>query len=160
MKSFSRLDMMEKNSYIVRLELRKSYWMRAKNLELDGSKLILLVGDRPGPSAPKEKYYHHTPFYSTKHCSGWLNSSLEAEKIPEKKLVWINSADENGKYYDIKIVNHLIPKSIIALGGKAGAWLEKNGVDDYISCYHPQYWKRFHNKERYPLFDLIKEQIK
>src|SRR5271167_2568374 len=150
---------MAKSNVIVRLELRKYYWQLAKAYTLDARKQILIVGDRPGPSAPKEPYYHHTPFYSTKHCSGWLNLLLEAEKIPEKKLVWINSADENGKYYPISLVTAMEPKKIIALGGKAAAWLKKNGVEDFILMHHPQYWKRFHNKERYPLIDLLRANL-
>ncbi len=133
--------------------------MLTKNLELKSRKSILLVGDRPGPSAPKEPHYHHTPFYSTKHCSGWLNNALETEDIPEKKLVWVNSADEGGKPYDISMVKHLDPRVIIALGGKAAQWLEKNGITNYIPCKHPQYWKRFHNKERYPLLDLLRTYL-
>ena len=156
MKSaFAKLDIMKKNSVIIRLEQRKYFWMLARAEELDASSKVLLVGDRPGPGAPKEPHYHHTPFYSTKHCSGWLNLLLESERIPENNLVWVNSANEKGKPYDIKMVKSLHPKKIIALGGKAAQWLTKNGITDFIPCYHPQYWKRFHNKERYPLLDLL-----
>lgn len=155
MKPFPKLDVMKKNDVLVRLELRKYHWQLVKGYMHDASKQILLVGDRPGPSAPKEPYYHHTPFYSTKHCSGWLNLLLEQEKIPEKKLVWINSADENGEYYPIALATAMKPKKIIALGGKAAAWLRKNDVNDFIAAPHPQYWKRFHNKEAYPLIEIL-----
>jgi len=155
--SFDKLDIMEKNSVIIRLEQRRYFWMLARAGELVARDSVLLVGDRPGPAAPKDPYYHHTPFYSTKHCSGWLNLQLEAEKITENKLVWVNSADEKGNDYDIKLVNNVKPKTIIALGGNAKRWLIKNGVKKFHEQYHPQYWKRFHNKERYPLLDLLKK---
>ena len=154
-RKVSSRDMFAKNKVIVRLELRRSIWLNARDKILSAPNSILIVGDRPGPSAPKEPHYHHTPFYSTKHCSGWLNTALEVEKIPEKALVWINSADENGKDYDIDIATNVGARKIIALGAKAAKWLDKNGVIDFVETYHPQYWKRFHSKERYPLLDLI-----
>jgi hypothetical protein len=155
-KPFSQLETMKKSDVIVRLELRKYYWLLIKSYAHDARGQILLVGDRPGPSAPKEQYYHHTPFYSTKHCSGWLNMLLEEENIPEKKLVWINSADENGKHYPISLATSMKPKKIIALGGKAADWLKKNGVKDFIKVPHPQFWRRFKSKEPYVLIELLK----
>lgn len=158
MKSaFAKLHVFEKNRVITRLELRRSIWSRVKCLEYDGSNSVMLVGDRPGPGAPKEPHYHHTAFYSTKNCSGWLNMLLEREKIPENRLIWINSADEHGNYYSADIVKCAKPRVIISLGGNAAKWLKKNGINSAIEAYHPQYWKRFHNKEPYPLIDLLKQ---
>lgn len=148
-------DLLMTNNIIVRLELRKRYWLLAKDYKLNAPDKILLVGDRPGPSAPKDQYYHHTPFYSTKHCSGWLNTQLELEGIPEDKLVWINSANEVGLYYDPNTVKHIHAKHIIALGVRANAWLLKNNIENVIKADHPQFWKRFRNKHRYPLLDIL-----
>ncbi len=119
-------------------------------------KRILIVGDRPGPSAPKDPGYHHTPFYSTKHCSGWLNALLEICEIPEWRLVWINAADKDGAPTDNSIIDRIAPHEIICLGGNAEKWVKLTGRK-YFKVDHPQYHKRFKNKLPYPLIDLLKD---
>ena len=49
-------------------------------------------------------------------------------------------------------------KSIIALGNVASAELKKLGVS-HLRTYHPQYWKRFHHSQPYPLIDLLKNKV-
>ena len=116
---------------------------------------ILIVGDRPGPSAPIDPNYHHTPFYSMKHCSGWLNKLLDGSGIDENKLLWINTYDKDG--IPNKISPHsLKPSKIIALGGNASKWVKSFKVS-FTSTYHPQYWKRFRNKEIYPLLNILND---
>jgi hypothetical protein len=47
---------------------------------------------------------------------------------------------------------------IVALGGNARKWLEKNGFGHfYVS--HPQYHKRFKNKDRYELIDVLRKLL-
>ena len=154
--SYALLNSTSKNAINDRLEVRKnrflSYCTSGGYLE----DYVLLVGDRPGPSAPKDSDYHHTPFYSVKHCSGWLNTSLHLEEIPEEKLVWINSADKDGVPTDAQIIKNSMPTTIVALGGNASTWLKRNGIDKFIFEYHPQYWKRFKNNQRYKLLDMLK----
>lgn len=153
--SFKALTDEQKQQVQKRLDLRLSIFKKFKLGRWQGG--ILIVGDRPGPSAPKDPIYHHTPFYSTKHCSGWLNAALEVEGISEKNLVWINSADQHGEDTPFDMVERLKPDAIIALGGNAEKWLKKNGCNLFIKVPHPQYHKRFRNSERYELLDVLKQ---
>ena len=118
---------------------------------------VLIVGDRPGPGAPKEEGYHHTPFYSLKNCSGWLNVLLEEAGIPEERLVWLNAADEKGRPTKSCLPRALDPLAIIALGGNAAKWLEREcGVTTFTKVDHPQFHKRFKYGQPYPLIRLLK----
>lgn len=158
MISYTKLPVADRDAITSRLEVRRTKYIKAVGGERVGSRLVLLVGDRPGPSAPSDPDYHHTPFYSTKHCSGWLNASLHAEGIPEELLLWINAYDRLGNPADFDLlVGNQMPVSTIALGGNAAKWLEQNGYDRFVREYHPQYWKRFHHGERYPLLDKLKK---
>ena len=114
---------------------------------------FILVGDRPGPSAPTDEDYHHTPFYSLKHCSGWLNHQLELYAISEENLLWINSANSKGCETDPKIIENIDAK-IIVLGGNATKWLQRYNFQ-YYEVNHPQYWKRFKSAYKYPLLDVL-----
>ena len=139
-----------------RLEYRKTAYLsllegKVKNLR--GS--VLLVGDRPGPSAPTDLRFHHTPFYSTKYCAGWLNALLEVEGIDERRLVWINATHHDGSPFSGSIVRALAPEAVIALGGNAKKWADKN-FELAVTVPHPQYWKRFQSSAPYPLIDLLK----
>jgi hypothetical protein len=125
---------------------------------------VVIVGDRPGPSAPKEPDYHHTPFYSVKHCSGWLNELLWEWKIDERRMLWLNAFDKDGVPTPDELLVKIEPPqgpssfpTIIALGGNAERWMKKNGWTIFIKAFHPQYHKRFRNKERYDLPLLIND---
>jgi hypothetical protein len=157
--SFSKLTPQQKEGVVENLEIRRR---RFEHLVLKKGKFskefpqprVTIVGDRPGPSAPIDPSYHHTPFYSTSHCSGWLNSLLFLEGIDENILSWVNAYDRNGNPTDISIVDDLAntyEPSIIALGANAEKWLVKNGYAGYLRVDHPQYHKRFKNKQYYPL---------
>jgi len=154
--SYSSLNEIGKHAVSQRLVLRKNIYLNALKGVCAIKDPILIVGDRPGPSAPREETYHHTPFYSIKHCSGWLNAALHIEQIPEEKLVWINSADKDGIDTDFNVIKCINPGTIIALGANARKWLNKNGVARFEYTHHPQYHKRFRNTERYDLLDKLK----
>lgn len=152
--SYVKLDIPTQTRIAVRLELRRKLYEAALAGKIRDTDRVLIVGDKPGPSAPTDSRYHHTPFYSTKHCSGWLNACLEVEAIPEEKLIWLNAADRLGNEFDLALVNRLNPDTIIALGGNAQKWLRK-GCISHVEVVHPQYHKRFHNAERYVLLDIL-----
>jgi len=162
--SYAALSEQEKRQVTKNLVLRRKLYAR-NALRLISARgcpdknRVVIVGDRPGPGAPTDPSYHHTPFYSTKHCSGWLNALLLKEGIPEERLLWLNAFDKDGNPTSAEQLTRLCPAAIVALGGNAAKWLTSAvGLrsDQFVETYHPQYWKRFRSKERYPLLDILK----
>jgi hypothetical protein len=141
-----------------RLEVRKQRYLdlvEGKTVAAD----FLLIGDKPGPSAPTTPGYHHTPFYSTKHCSGWLNAYLHVEEIPEEKLLWVNAYDSLGNPTSVDLAKRAKAETVIALGHLAGKWAKTAGLTEhsrFIQVPHPQWHKRFMNKQPYDLIEAIK----
>jgi hypothetical protein len=161
MTAFSRLPLERRKAILDGLMVRKQRYISALNREPLKAKVII-VGDRPGPAAPTDPDYHHTPFYSIKHCSGWLNALLQERDISENDLLWLNAADRLGNPTDPRILKDnvsLLGLHIISLGGNAQRWLAKDCKQGSEMIYHPQYWKRFRNKEPYPLIDRLAEII-
>lgn len=154
--SYSKLDSLQKFKVLKRISIRKKNFLNLLKNQCHNHK-VLIVGDRPGPSAPKNIDYHHTPFYSVKHCSGWLNILLEINKINENSLTWINAFDKDGKSSMINIHNF---ESIVVLGGNAEKWIKSVSDMPYVKTYHPQFWKRFKNSSPYPLIDILKDLLK
>jgi len=113
---------------------------------------IVLVGEQA--SNPTEKTANQQPFCSDKGCSGWLNLLLEQEQIPEEKLFWLNAKNNDGTLIDPKVIENIAPKVVITLGKTACDLLSRSNIS-YLHHYHPQYWKRFRNKQRYPLLDTL-----
>ena len=115
--------------------------------------VTLIIGEQASDpqNAPEQR-----PFCCTKGCSGWLNKLLEIEGIDESKLFWVNALNNDGKPVRLdEVVSALRPKKVIALGKVA----QNLCSDQYVHCepcYHPQYWKRFKNKYRYPLLDMLR----
>jgi hypothetical protein len=156
--SFKNLKPDDQAAIADRLEVRKQRY-----LDLLSEKTVitdfLLIGDRPGPAAPTDPNYHHTPFYSTKHCSGWLNAYLHVEEIPEEKLLWINAYDRLGNPMSADISKHIKAKTVIALGNHASKWAKMVGFSKhprFIQVPHPQWHKRFMHSEPYDLIEVIK----
>ena len=158
--SYPLLTAEQKAKVNQRLEVRKNRYLSALSGNVDVKNSILIIGDRPGPSAPKIAGYHHTPFYSTKHCSGWLNAYLELEGIDENDLTWINAYDVNNEPTDPRVITKVDPRVIIALGGNADKWAKAAGVDlvsyKYVKLPHPQWHKRFMNSQPYDLVEVLK----
>lgn len=154
--SYASLSEADKKAIDDRLRTRLNNFLDATNDPRWFQHRVLIIGDRPGPSAPQDDGYHHTPFYSTKHCSGWLNAALHIAQIPEERLIWINAADRLGQPTPFGLLEKLEPDTIICLGGNAEKWLVKS--DFYSSYYkfdHPQYHKRFKNNEKYPFIEFL-----
>lgn len=159
--SFKNLGSADRAAVEARLEVRKSRYLQL--LEATPRTTIatdfLLIGDKPGPSAPTDTGYHHTPFYSTKHCSGWLNAYLHVEGIPEEKLLWINAYDRLGNPFSAQTAARTRAATVIALGHLAAKWARTVGLDKhprFIQVPHPQWHKRFMNKQPYDLIEAIK----
>lgn len=117
---------------------------------------VLILGEQ---SAKPEMDLNQLPFCSIKHCSGWLNKILDVYDIPEEQLFWLNVLNNDGSIVDlIKIIDVITPRCIIALGGIAQKQCFIQNIE-CIKCFHPQYWKRFKSKEKYPLVEILKKYI-
>jgi len=113
---------------------------------------FVLIGESPANETTNKRYY---PFCDIAGCSGWLNLLLNKEEINEEKLFWINAHHLDGSPNDVRLLDLLEGKQIICLGKKAEKWVKPTGKK-YVEVPHPQYWKRFKSKEKYPLIDLLK----
>ena len=114
--------------------------------------VTLLIGEQASDpeNAPEQQ-----PFCSDQGCSGWLNKLLEIEDVPEESLFWVNALNNDSSKINLnQLVKELKPKKIIALGNVASTLCSEQGIVAE-KCSHPQYWKRFRSKERYPLLDLL-----
>ena len=123
---------------------------------------VILLGDTPGPGRPNDPNYHHTPFYSTKNSSFWLNKQLVEAGVDERRLVWFNTTLADGTPLAQGYVTQFLPfkPKIICLGGKAADWVRRiRPTPVYDEVYHPQYAKRFKSKEPYALIELLKGQV-
>lgn len=121
--------------------------------------VTLLVGERPGV-AHSGQLKHRLPFVSFDGggCAGWLAEQLEAASVKEADLYWINAYDALDVPTDAMFVRALKPKRIIALGREAMEWCHHNHREfsaPYQHVPHPQYWKRFRSRTRYPLLDVL-----
>jgi hypothetical protein len=153
--AFLALSKEDRRDYSRRLQLRRFKYVRATMANLFGPAAVVLLGDTPGPQRPTDPRYHHTPFYSTKNSSFWINRLLQTSDIPEEPLIWYNTTHANGAPLDAPCVTAYPEAAVIALGANAEKWAKLNG----IACqrvHHPQAWKRFHSAEEYPLIPLLK----
>lgn len=157
--AFEKLETEVQRSILKSLIERRKLYTRAMRMERVSAQIILLA-DTPGPGRPTDPSYHHTPFYSTRNSSLWINRLLVEAGINESALLWFNTTLADGSPLDSRIFsNQLRPDStVICLGGNAERWLLRRALHraPYHKVHHPQAWKRFHSKERYPLLDLLK----
>ena len=152
LRSFKLLDPETRRAITDRVVLRKRQFVAGKS-----SGNILLVGDRPAPSAPDDPTFHYTPFGALWNSSLWLNLLLHRANIPEQELSWVNAADFHGRPTDKQILNAKW-QLIIALGGSAAKWIKPTGIT-FEQVQHPAAWKRFHSKEEYPLIQLLHSHL-
>ncbi len=108
---------------------------------------VVLVGESFAERKDQDPWYQW-PFasFSGKGCSRWVTEQLRLANISEKSLLWTN-ADQ-----DLRAV--IDEQQVIALGTSASQSLEAAGIRHEM-VPHPQAWKRFNNKQRYPLLDLL-----
>lgn len=82
--------------------------------------------------------------FSQEGCSQWLTKQLLMANIEEADLLWVN-ADQ-----DLDQIPGLEDRRVFALGEVAHRAWHKS-----ILVPHPQTWKRFKSKERYPLLEML-----
>ncbi|WP_407305336.1 hypothetical protein [Acinetobacter sp.] len=144
------------------LQTRKLHYIEAMRRGYNGMSKVVIIGDTPGPGRPTTPGYHHTPFYSTKNSSLWVNRLLAEADIDERALLWFNAELADGKALNPIHVQDLmrLNPTFIVLGGNAEKWFKMAapGVK-YVKVYHPQFAKRFKSKEPYALIDEIKKAI-
>lgn len=161
--AFSKLPEETKQALFEQLRTRRIHYELAKRRGYNGGVRAVLLGDKPGPGRPTATGYHHTPFYSTKHTSLWLNLMLLEEKIDENRLLWFNVESADGQALNpihIQDLRRLHPV-FICMGGEAEKWMKKNapGVP-YTKVFHPSFAKRFQHDTRYNLLDVLKEAVR
>lgn len=114
---------------------------------------ILIIGEQVGKPDRDPDF----PFFSDQGSSGWLNRQLDEANISEHWLFWMNALDRQGNKKDLSaLVEMMQPSYVIALGKVAESLCNEHGIP-HIAIPHPQFWRRFKSKERYPLLDYIIE---
>lgn len=161
---WSRLDEQGKRKFAQNcVRRRAAYETWVHHRQLAEAKDILIIADRPGPKAPQQDNFHHTPFYSKLHSGGWLNAYLVDECIEETRLMWVNSATWDNKPESTDILSAKDWTIVFCLGLNAQKWFSKYGSTDPSKVYdlvHPQYHKRFVGSHDYPLVDRLKDILK
>lgn len=101
----------------------------------------------------------HDPFYqwpfasfSRAGCSQWLTEQLDTIEYSEADLLWVN-ADQN-----LSLLHELCPGRIIALGRVAADKLQRFHLKPIVVA-HPQFFKRFGGRVRYPLLDALNGEL-
>jgi hypothetical protein len=160
--AFDRLPRETQLTIIHSLQLRRHLYTEALHGNYCKLTRVVIIGDTPGPARPKEPDYHHTPFYSTKNSSLWLNLLLAEAGIPENTLLWFNSTLANGNELPLFFpheLKHLTPApTFILLGDNAEKWMQRaDPTSVYTKVYHPQFAKRFRSKEPYALIQILEK---
>lgn len=157
--AFDRLDKTLKKRIVDSLKVRRLRYMSAMAGRKVPTKFILLA-DTPGPGRPADPDYHHTPFYSTKNSSLWINRLLAEAQVNEEALLWFNTTLTDGSPLSSQIFFNQIEcdPTVICLGGNAEKWLQAQTLyrAPYEKVFHPQAWKRFRSSEPYPLLEHLK----
>jgi hypothetical protein len=158
--AFDNLPRDTQLQYTHALKLRRHLYLQALERKYCQTTKVVIIGDTPGPGRPSASGYHHTPFYSTKNSSFWLNRQLIEADIPESCLLWFNAVLADGTDLPgihIEDLQHLNP-AFIVLGGNAEKWMRRVApTSEYIKVYHPQFAKRFKSKEPYELIDILRK---
>jgi len=119
-------------------------------------RVVLMVGDRVS-----QRGRDGLPFISglTTGCSSWLASQLDAARLGEHQLYWINGFSKTGEELNGAFVERLNPVAVVAMGKEAKKWTDRNVVRTIPRFHvpHPQYWKRFHTGRAYPIINIASD---
>lgn len=117
--------------------------------------VTLIVGEKTSESAATDLPFI-VPDNNTAGCSFWLAEKLESWKIREAELYWVNALDNDGKETDPSFLTFLRPQRVVALGKTAERWCRVTArIEKFKTVEHPQYWKRFHYHQDYPLKEAL-----
>jgi hypothetical protein len=112
---------------------------------------IIIVGDSFAERKDNDAFYQW-PFASFNRmgCSQWLTGQLDSIEFGEQEFLWVNSDQ------DLSFMPAYLPGRIFALGEVAWAKVANAGMTASL-VPHPQAWKRFNQKQRYPLLNFLQE---
>jgi len=160
--AFDKLSHETQRQFIHNLNMRRGHYAGlmggCSTLEWISQVKAVILGDTPGPGRPTDPNYHHTPFYSTKNSSLWMNAQLVEAGIDERRLAWFNTTLADGTLLEQGKVTQFLPfnPKIIVLGGNAEKWVRRIAPTPvYTKVFHPAFAKRFHSKEPYALIDEL-----
>ena len=116
---------------------------------------VVLVGEDFAELKDQDAFYQW-PFGSLSGagCSRWLAKQLDEAGIGENQLLWINADNSDEDLHRVVCD----AREIITLGTKAEMRMRALGYTDVVhAAPHPQFWRRFHRHQPYPLLPLLKE---
>lgn len=154
LNAFQKLEVETRKGIIDRCIFRKKRYMTERHPDGAAVGKILLIGDKPAPSAPDDPGFHYTPFAALWHSSLYINKALHDAGIDEAWLFWENAYT----LHDVPKDGAILTEDwglVVALGGAAHRWMLKNGRKPDATVHHPAAWKRFHSKESYPLIEEL-----
>jgi hypothetical protein len=122
--------------------------------------MVMIVGDQVSPYLPCDEG-RRVAFVSDHGCSKFLHEQLATHWLATGTRYYLTNAHKcdvarmNLKMLEeeLKLVN---PTKVVALGGVAARHLSDIRVGDFARTYHPQYWKRFKNKDTGELLEILK----
>jgi hypothetical protein len=113
---------------------------------------FLLVGD----TANQERL--DLPFFTLDGSSEFLNSCIKDAGYQEHEIALANAYTLMRQRRDLKkVMEFLGYPAIIALGGRAAEAIKQQHLPIYRQLYHPQYWRRFHTKQRQDYINALIE---
>lgn len=123
-------------------------------------KVVLLVGDRHGPSIQPYRVDWNLAFCDMAKAgsSYWLSDQLDKGEISEKHLYWINAFNSSDEATNPSFIEYLKPVSVLSLGDIAARWCQINHIR-YEPFKHPQFHKRFQFNEPYPMIDRLRQLV-
>ena len=116
---------------------------------------VALVGEAfASPSEHDPAYQWPFSSFSDSGCSQWLTRQLVQAKVPEQSLFWVNA--DHPQLDDVlqTLIAYNPDIYLVTLGAKADRQLRGLGLHA-AQAPHPQYWKRFHHHDQYPLLPLL-----
>lgn len=120
--------------------------------------MVMLVGDRVLPYVPCDEE-RRLAFVSHRGCSRFLHEALAANYELDGTRYYLTNAHKcDVAKLNLKMLQEEIdlvkPVKIVAMGGDAARYLSDLKAT-FDRTYHPQFWKRFRNKELPELIQLL-----
>lgn len=117
---------------------------------------LLIVGEKVSPYRPLH-VERRGAFISTNGCSSYLHAALMATGARS----YLTNAIKTGRVAEDRErlageVRLVQADRVVAMGATAARYLADAGVEPVTVTYHPQYWKRFKNKDFGQLVELLR----